>query len=146
LTPFLGGDAVNDYPNLANIPTPCWAETVLNGSVYGGVRPAGAFLNAFLVRQDMVDQAGLALPTSADAFEKFLIAMTNAQRNQFGLACAGQSMAVQARLVELVVAGRIDQILMGPNVAVQRVGVHLQGDLARARPPRTCRILTCPGP
>src|ERR1700724_3915746 len=25
LTPLIGGDAVRDYPNLANIPTPCWA-------------------------------------------------------------------------------------------------------------------------
>jgi len=94
LTPFIGGDAVKDYPNLANIPSPCWAETVLNGAVYGVPVPRAPFLNAFLVRQDMVDQAGLALPTSADEFKKLLVAMTNAQRNQFGLACAGQSGAM----------------------------------------------------
>src|SRR5579859_2294576 len=57
LTPFLGGDAVKDYPNLANIPTPCWAETVLNGSIWGVPVPRAPFLNAFLVRQDLVDQA-----------------------------------------------------------------------------------------
>src|SRR5215471_118245 len=91
LTPFIGGDAVKDYPNLANIPTPCWAETVVNGSVYAVPVPRAPFLNAFLVRQDLVDQAGLAPPTSADDFKKYLVTLTNAQQNQFGLAAAGAS-------------------------------------------------------
>lgn len=89
LTAFIAGDAVKDYPNLANIPTPCWAETVVNGSVYGVPVPRAPFLNAFLVRQDLVDQAGLSLPTSADDFKRFLTALTNAQQNQFGIASAG---------------------------------------------------------
>lgn len=91
LTPFLAGDAVKDYPNLANIPTPCWAEAVLNGSIYGVPVPRAPFLNAFLVRQDLVDQAGLTLPTSADDFKKFLSALTKPQQNQFGLASSGSS-------------------------------------------------------
>jgi putative aldouronate transport system substrate-binding protein len=89
LTPFLSGDAVKDYPNLANIPTPCWAETVVNGSVYGVPVPRAPFLNTFLVRQDLVDQAGLSLPTSADEFKTFLVTLTDPQRNQFGVASAG---------------------------------------------------------
>jgi putative aldouronate transport system substrate-binding protein len=93
LTPYIGGDAVKDYPNLANIPTPCWAETVFNGSVYGVPVPRGPFLNAFLVRQDLVDQAGLQLPTSADEFKKLLVALTQPQQNRFGLAAAGGSAA-----------------------------------------------------
>jgi putative aldouronate transport system substrate-binding protein len=91
LTPYIGGDAVKDYPNLANIPTPCWAETVYNGSVYGVPVPRAPFLNAFLVRQDLVDQAQLHPPTSADEFKKLLLALTQAQQNKFGLACAGAS-------------------------------------------------------
>ena len=89
LTPYLSGDAIKDYPNLANIPSPCWAETVLNGAIYGVPVPRAPFLNAFLVRQDLVDQAGLQLPTSADDFKKFLVTLTHAQQNQFGLASAG---------------------------------------------------------
>src|SRR5579864_5021295 len=89
LTPYLGGDGVKDYPNLANIPTPCWAETVVNGALYGVPVPRAPFLNAFLVRQDLVDQTGLHLPTSADDFKRFLVATTNAQQNQFGIASAG---------------------------------------------------------
>jgi len=78
LTPYIGGDAVKDYPNLANIPSPCWAETVFNGAVYAVPVPRAPFLNAFLVRQDLADAAGLQAPTSADDFKKFLIGLTNA--------------------------------------------------------------------
>jgi putative aldouronate transport system substrate-binding protein len=91
LTPFLGGDAVKDYPNLANFPTPCWAETVINGAIYAVPVPRAPFLNAFLVRQDLADQAQLQAPKSADDFKKFLVALTNAQQNHFGLAAAGTS-------------------------------------------------------
>jgi putative aldouronate transport system substrate-binding protein len=92
LTPFIGGDAVKDYPNLANIPTPCWAETVFSDAIYAVPVPRAPFLNAFLVRQDLVDQAQLAPPKSADEFKKFLIALTNAQQNHFGIASSGTSM------------------------------------------------------
>jgi putative aldouronate transport system substrate-binding protein len=88
LTPFIGGDAVKDYPNLANIPSPCWAETVFNGAIYAVPVPRAPFLNAFLVRQDLVDQAQLPAPTSADDFKKFLVTLTNAQQNHFGLAAS----------------------------------------------------------
>lgn len=108
LTPFIGGDAVKDYPNLANIPTPCWAETVVNGAIYGVPVPRAPFLNAFLVRQDLVDQAGLQQPTSADDFNRFLTTLTKAQSNQFGLASAGSSggsLAVSSQSPMLMVFG-----------------------------------------
>jgi len=89
LTSYLGGDAVRDYPNLANIPTPCWAETVFNSAIYAVPVPRAPFLNAFLVRQDLADQAQLQAPRSADEFKKFLVALTNAQQNHFGVAAAG---------------------------------------------------------
>ncbi|HLZ30695.1 MAG TPA: extracellular solute-binding protein [Chloroflexota bacterium] len=88
LTSLIGGDAIKDYPNLANIPTPCWAETVFNGAIYGVPVPRAPFLNAFLVRQDLVDQAQLQAPVSADDFKKFLVTLTNAQQNHFGLAAS----------------------------------------------------------
>jgi putative aldouronate transport system substrate-binding protein len=85
LTPYLGGDAVKDYPNLANIPTPCWSETVFNGAIYAVPVPRAPFLNALLVRQDLVDQAQLPAPTSADDFKKFLVSLTDARQNHYGL-------------------------------------------------------------
>src|SRR6266852_1755787 len=88
LTPFIGGDAVKDYPNLANIPSPCWAETVFNGTIFAVPVPRAPFLNAFLVRRDLVDQAQVPAPKSADDFKKFLVTLTNAQQNHFGLAAS----------------------------------------------------------
>jgi len=88
LTSYIGGDAVKDYPNLANIPTPCWAETVFNGAIYAVPVPRAPFLNAFLVRQDVVDQAQLEPPKSADDFRKYLMAVARPQQNRFGLAAA----------------------------------------------------------
>ena len=35
LTPFLAGDAIKDYPNLAAIPTLPWKQTVFNAGIYG---------------------------------------------------------------------------------------------------------------
>lgn len=91
LTSYVGGDAVKDYPNLANIPTPCWAETAYKGAIYAIPVPRAPFLNAFLVRQDLADQAQLPAPSSADEFKKFLVTLTNPQQNHFGLAGAGTS-------------------------------------------------------
>lgn len=107
LTPYLGADAIKDYPNLANIPTPCWAETVVNGAIYGVPVPRAPFLNAFLVRQDLVDQAQLSLPTSADEFKRLLVALTNAQQNHFGLAAAttGTSFGLGSQAPLLMVFG-----------------------------------------
>ncbi|GAC1317863.1 MAG: extracellular solute-binding protein [Chloroflexota bacterium] len=89
LTPYIGSDAVKNYPNLANIPTSCWAETIYNGAIYAVPVPRAPFLNAFLVRQDLADQSQLPAPTSADDFKKFLVTLTNAQQNHFGLAASG---------------------------------------------------------
>src|SRR5207247_5486353 len=86
LTPYIVGDAVKDYPNLANIPSPCWAETVFNGAIYAVPVPRAPFLNAFLVRQDVVDQAQVQAPRSADDFKNLLLTVTNGQQNHFGLA------------------------------------------------------------
>ncbi|HEU0167867.1 MAG TPA: extracellular solute-binding protein, partial [Chloroflexota bacterium] len=34
LTPFLSGDAIKDYPNLANIPPYAWRNCIFNGKIY----------------------------------------------------------------------------------------------------------------
>ena len=34
LTPYLAGDAVKDYPNLAAYPTNSWKPMVFNGAIY----------------------------------------------------------------------------------------------------------------
>ena len=35
LTPYLSGDAIKDYPNLANIPTSAWRVPIYGNAIYG---------------------------------------------------------------------------------------------------------------
>ena len=42
LSEHLSGDAIQEYPNLANIPTLTWKSSVYNGGIYGMPIPRGA--------------------------------------------------------------------------------------------------------
>ena len=59
--PYLAGDKVKAYPNLANIPTGAWAAGVWNGKLYGlPVYPAGAgFAGTYFYRKDIFDKLGI---------------------------------------------------------------------------------------
>ena len=58
LDEFLSGDAIKDYPNLANIPTRHWKSTVYNGGIYGIPIPRGAVGWYHYIRVDLFEQAG----------------------------------------------------------------------------------------
>jgi putative aldouronate transport system substrate-binding protein len=88
LTPYLSGDAVKEYPNLANIPPACWKETVFNGGIYAIPVPRAPFGNTWKIRQDLVEQAGLSHPKNAVELKQFLIALTKPQSNQWAVASA----------------------------------------------------------
>lgn len=61
LGPYLSGDAVKAYPNLAAIPSSAWQCCIWNGKLYGlpsyysGANPGGAFY----YRKDILDQLGV---------------------------------------------------------------------------------------
>jgi putative aldouronate transport system substrate-binding protein len=61
LSPYLAGDKVKQYPNLANIPSGAWAAGVWNGKLYGlPVYPSGAvFSGTFFYRKDVFDKSGI---------------------------------------------------------------------------------------
>jgi ABC-type glycerol-3-phosphate transport system substrate-binding protein len=61
LTPYLAGDKIKQYPNLANIPTGAWAAGVWNGKLYGlPVYPSAAgFSGTFFYRKDIFDKHGI---------------------------------------------------------------------------------------
>ncbi len=61
LTEHLGGDAVKDYPNLANIPTDAWKFCVFNGRLYGLPFPGETITDATFVRSDVLDELGITL-------------------------------------------------------------------------------------
>ncbi len=52
LTDHLAGDAILQYPNLANLPTDCWEAGRFNGRLYGLPSPRGAFSSGVLLRRD----------------------------------------------------------------------------------------------
>jgi putative aldouronate transport system substrate-binding protein len=71
LSPYLAGDKVKDYPNLANIPTGAWTAGVWNGKLYGlPVYPSGAvFTGTHFYRSDIFTAKGVSPDLkSADDF------------------------------------------------------------------------------
>jgi putative aldouronate transport system substrate-binding protein len=96
LTPYLSGDAVKDYPNLANISPACWKQTVFNGGIYAVPVPRAPFGNTWKIRQDLVDLAGLTHPRNADELKQFLVALTRPQSNQWAVASSGVTVTTGA--------------------------------------------------
>jgi putative aldouronate transport system substrate-binding protein len=70
LTPYLSGDAVKDYPNLANLPSTAWPPMIYNNKIMavpvaaGGVRQSALLL----ARGGDLDKAGITSITSPDDF------------------------------------------------------------------------------
>ena len=60
LTEHLSGDAIKDYPNLANVPTRTWKSTVFNGGTTAIPIPRGAIGGYNFIRQDLFEAAGLS--------------------------------------------------------------------------------------
>jgi putative aldouronate transport system substrate-binding protein len=84
LTPYLSGDAVKDYPNLANLPSACWIGTAFGDKIYGVPIPYVPFRFVHYVHQTLLDDAGLAYPKKIDEYRAMLQALTRAQQNQWG--------------------------------------------------------------
>ena len=61
LSPYLAGDKVKDYPNLANIPGGAWQAGVWNGKLYGlPVYPGGAGIaGTHFFRRDIFEKLGI---------------------------------------------------------------------------------------
>jgi putative aldouronate transport system substrate-binding protein len=95
LTPYLGGDAAKDYPNLAAIPTPAWknAGCAYQGHLY--LIPIHRYLpGQMFVRNVDVWDAELGkdyAPKNADDFKRVLQALTKPQQGFYGIAAAQDS-------------------------------------------------------
>jgi putative aldouronate transport system substrate-binding protein len=89
LTPHLSGDAVKDYPNLANLPTSTWRGMVFNNAIYGIPVPINPFDWVLFVHQELLDQDGLSHPRTATEFKELMGALTRPQQNQWGINTEG---------------------------------------------------------
>ncbi|MDG4856919.1 hypothetical protein P8605_01880 [Streptomyces sp. T-3] len=68
LTSYLSGDAVKEFPNLANIPDFAWKTAVINGSIWGTAVPYGRFGQVQLVNSDFWKPVGGARFDDAEDF------------------------------------------------------------------------------
>ncbi|GAC1324590.1 MAG: extracellular solute-binding protein [Chloroflexota bacterium] len=85
LTPYLSGDAVKDYPNLANFPKIAWKSVVFNNAIYGVPVPYPLYLWVHWVHQNLLDQDGLAWPKNAADYKQLARHFTRPDQNLYGL-------------------------------------------------------------
>jgi putative aldouronate transport system substrate-binding protein len=88
LTPYLGGDAARDYPNLAAIPSTAWQKS---GSIYDGHlytiplhrwRPEVVWLKTSTVYDKEIGQD--YVPTGSDDFKRILLQLNRPRDNFWG--------------------------------------------------------------
>jgi putative aldouronate transport system substrate-binding protein len=89
LSEFLVGDAVKDYPFLANMPTRSWLYTVVNGGIYGVPQPRAVSGGTTFYRADLVRTAGAnTAPSNYQEFFDMLKAVTDPRNNHWAFANA----------------------------------------------------------
>lgn len=84
LDEHLSGDAVKDYPNLANVPTRTWKSAVYNGKLYGIPIPRGAVGGYNFIRQDLFEAKGVSPePKSFDELLETCKELTDPKKRQW---------------------------------------------------------------
>jgi putative aldouronate transport system substrate-binding protein len=86
LTPYLSGDAIKDYPNLAALPGAAWRHTVYKGKILAIPihRPA---VTSLLFRNKTVWDQEIGpdvLPKSADDFKRMLVRLSKPEQQRWG--------------------------------------------------------------
>lgn len=97
LDEYLGGDAVKDYPNLANIPTLPWKSAVYNGKLYGIPIPRGPMGTYHFIRQDLFEAKGL--PTSPKGYDELVRVtkeLTDPKQRRWAFSLISQPRAILA--------------------------------------------------
>jgi putative aldouronate transport system substrate-binding protein len=98
LAPYLSGDAIKDYPNLANIPTESWKVTVFGQSIFGVPLPYSVVFRQLWTHQLWLDQIGSEFPRDTEDFRRILKLMANPGANRWGVASdsgVGLGMTIQ---------------------------------------------------
>ncbi|WFR66346.1 extracellular solute-binding protein [Curtobacterium flaccumfaciens] len=96
LSEYLSGDAVKEYPNLANIPTASWRSARINGKIYGVPEHRPPFGSVMICRPDLIEQYTGAEPAPKDKDEFFELckAVTDAKAGRYAIAGGGGSSGV----------------------------------------------------
>ncbi|WP_217250917.1 extracellular solute-binding protein [Streptomyces sp. AC602_WCS936] len=84
LGPYLSGDAVKEYPNLAAIPTDAWQRSIFGDKLRGLPMPSSYVTGIVpLYRQDIFEKEGYEVPRSCDEFMAFAKDATNAKAKRW---------------------------------------------------------------
>ncbi|RZU03241.1 putative aldouronate transport system substrate-binding protein [Kribbella rubisoli] len=88
LTEFLSGDAILEYPFLANAPQASWRGCVFSGGIRAVPIQRGVMSsNTLLARQDLLDKLGVELGSpTVDELQKVAKAVTDGKKNRWGFA------------------------------------------------------------
>ena len=91
LTPYLSGDAVKDYPNLATSRPSPGSQMVFNNAIYGIPCANSLFLWVHWVHHELLDAEGLGDPRNADEYRQLAIHFTRPDQNLWGLGAENNS-------------------------------------------------------
>jgi putative aldouronate transport system substrate-binding protein len=85
LTPFLSGDNIKQFPNLANFPPYAWPNAVFGGKIYMVPQSGGGITGpALIAKQRLFDEIGVTSFKSSDDFMKAMKALTKPP-SQYGI-------------------------------------------------------------
>ncbi|MEV0096758.1 extracellular solute-binding protein [Streptomyces sp. NPDC050738] len=86
LTPFLSGDKVKDYPNLAAIPAYAWQPAIFGGKLYGIPITRSGSGGAGFYRADLFKQAGVTSLDQIDSIDRLVElakSLTDVKKKQY---------------------------------------------------------------
>ena len=87
LEPYVTGDALQQFKNLATFPQYAWDNVRFQGKIYGVPKVSGArFSSLPFYRADWVDALGIAHPTSPDSVREMLVAFAQGDPDGNGTA------------------------------------------------------------
>jgi putative aldouronate transport system substrate-binding protein len=89
LTPYLSGDAIKEYPNLANFSPYTWRSGFIEGKIYAIPSARPPIGSVLMYHPELFEQAGVPIknaPKDADEFKRMLVAVTRPQESRWGIA------------------------------------------------------------
>jgi putative aldouronate transport system substrate-binding protein len=97
LTPYVTGDALKNFPNLARFPPQMWKNIARKGKIYGVPLPNLIAQNTLMFRQDWAEKVGFAQMKNSDDFLNCMVAFAKndpagtGRHDTFGLGSNGSS-------------------------------------------------------
>jgi putative aldouronate transport system substrate-binding protein len=91
LTPYVSGDAIKEYPNLAALPQRSWKGMIFDNKIWGVPVPTpfGQYFWWPFIHQELIDALGTSQPKTPDDYKKLMTDLTKPQQNQYGIISQG---------------------------------------------------------